>query len=189
MSINWSEITQQVLNYVLPIVIAFVVAKVLPKLSPTTQAGIDWLKGQASHVKNQAAAGILNRVISLVGQKVLAFEQTFIEDMKTKVASGRIDPKDIPGILKEEKDKLLAQLKSELTLQGIWDDAKALLGGEDGLVMKWLDQVLEAQVAQLPPSGLQTQASSGQPAAVALAPVPVAPVVPAAPAVPPPAAA
>lgn len=171
MNVNWNEILQQVLTYVFPLVIGFVVTKLLPKIFPATQAGIDWLKGQAAHVKNQAAAGLLNRVISLVGQKVLAMEQTLIEDLKTKVATGRIDVKDVPAILKEEKEKMLVGLKGELTVQGIWDDVKAVLGGEDGVVMKWLDTVLEAQVAQLPPSGLQTPKATTAVAASADAPV------------------
>lgn len=178
MNVNWSELLQAVLNYVLPIIIGYVIMKLLPKIFPATQAGIDWVKGQAGAVKNEFARGLLNRIITLVGQKVLAFEQTFIEDMKTKVAQGRIEAKDIPGILKEEKEKLLQQLKGELTAQNLWNDAKVILGGEDGLVMKWLDTVLEAQVAQLPPSGLQTSKGS-TPAAVDSAPAPVpAPAVP-----------
>jgi hypothetical protein len=175
MNLNWNEILQSVLNYALPALISFVVLKLLPKLFPATQAGIDWVKNQAANVKNEWARTLLNRVITLVGQKVLAFEQTFIEDMKTKVMQGRIDPKDIPAILKEEKDKLLAQLKAELTVQGLWNDLKVILGGEDGFIIKWLDQVLESQVAQLPPSGLQTRKVADQPAAVEVA---VAPPVP-----------
>lgn len=162
-------------EYLLPLVITFVIAKLLPKIFPATQAGIDWVKGQAGNVKNEFARTILNRAITLVGQKVLAFEQTFIEDMKDKVKQGRISPKDIPAILKEEKEKMLAQLKEELTAQAIWGDVKALVGGgEDSLAMKWLDTVLESQAAQLPPSGLQTRKDLSVPAAVEVAP----PVVP-----------
>jgi hypothetical protein len=173
---NWTEIGQSVLNYVLPIAAGFIILKLLPKLMPTTQAGIDWVKAQAATVKNEAARAILNRGITVVGQHVLAFEQTFIEDMKDKVKNGRIDPKDIPAILQEEKTKMLAVLKDELTAQNLWTDIKALLGGQDGLVTTWLGTVIEAQAAQLPPSGLQTRKDPAVPAAVEL--VPAAPKVP-----------
>lgn len=170
---DWKELLQATLNYVVPIAVGFVVLKLLPKLLPVTQSGIDWVKGQAANVKNELARTVLNRVITLVGQHVLKFEQTFIEDLKDKVKQGRVNPSDIPSILKEEKDKLLQQLKNEITTQGLWENLKELVGGADGsesLVFKWLDTVLESQVAQLPPSGLQTPKTPVQPAAVDLAP-------------------
>jgi hypothetical protein len=177
---NWNDLLQQVLTYVVPILIGIIVLRVLPLLVPATQNGIDWVKAQTANLKNQAVAGLLNRVVALIGQKVLAFEQTFIEDMKTKVQQGRVDPKDIPSILKEEKDKMLAGLKSELTMSGLWKDLQVVLGGDDNFIMKWIDTVLEAQVAKLPPSGLQTPsaltsaAQTAAPAAIAHSVAPAA---------------
>lgn len=188
MHIDWSAILSQFLVPLLIAAGAFVINFLLPKLPGATAHLFDWLKSHTAGIKNAYAKGILDRLITLAGQKVLALENTEIEFLKQEVAAGRITKDQLPALLKGIKDKAMELIKADANAQGIWKIALQIFLGDTSALSNWLGGVVESHVAQLPSSGLSyTMAKPSEPAPAKLASdVPLAAsATPAAPAVPP----
>ena len=155
LSIDWKSYGTMALSWLLTVVMLYAIIPNLGKIPATTGKLFDWLRLQAGHVKNQFAAGVLTRLSDLVLQGVLAVENTAIEDLKAMAAKGALTTETLKEGLLKVKSDVIAQVKAHATAQELWADALIIFGDESTL-LKWLETELEAHVAQLPPSGLQT---------------------------------
>lgn len=174
-NLNW----QQIISAVVDMLIVAVIVPNLPKILPATKSAFDWLQSQAGHVKNQYAAGILQRVSGLLAAKVMAFENTKIEELKALAAAGKISYAQLPALLKQMKDDLIAEAKADLTAQNLWSAALYVFAGSEDALAKWMNSTVETHVSALPPSGLQTSAAPKEKPAMNAAPdEPVLPPVP-----------
>lgn len=162
------------------LIVAIILPKVLVRLPAATHQAFDWLKGRAKTVKNAFAAGVLQRLADLIAQKVLKVENTIIEDLKEKAKDGKMTKAELLDALANAKKAALEAVKADATAQGLWSMAIEVFLGDENALGRWLGDTLEATVAKLPPSGLQTSATPGvKPAAAGLPPgTPVAPAVP-----------
>jgi hypothetical protein len=154
------------LKAVLALFGTFAVPYLLPKLPALTQKMFDWVHDQAAHVKNQYLSGVLQRLSTLVGQRVLAYENTNIEYLKEAAASGRISADELPRLLAEMKQKLMDEVKKDLSLQGLWTVLLQVFAGDESSLTKYVSSLVETHVAALPPSGLQSP-KGGEVAAMA----------------------
>jgi hypothetical protein len=156
--------------------VLFILPFVFKNLPALTANLVEWGKTQAKHVKNNYVSGILQRIIDLIGQKVLMVENSIIEDLKEKAKDGKLTKEELKAGLANAKQAVLDAVKADASAQGLW---KLLLGiflGDENALGKWLGEAVEATVAKLPPSGLQTSAVAGvRPVAANL---PSAPTVP-----------
>jgi hypothetical protein len=150
------EAVSQVLQLILGVLGALITTYLLPKLPQATQNFLAWGKGKAGTVKNQYAAGVLQRLIDLVGQKVLMAENTLIEDLKEKAKDGKLTKEELLECLAKVKQTVLDDVKQYATAQGVWKAALDVFLNDENALQKWIGDVLEATVAKLPPSGLQT---------------------------------
>jgi hypothetical protein len=154
--IDWKTLGPAVLSWLITVVVLYAIISNLKKIPDATGKLFDWLRQQAGHVKNQFAAGVLDRLCNMAEYAVLAAENIAIEDLKAQAASGKLSPEDLLVALKKVKDDVLAKVKEHATAQNLWQDAVILFNGKDDLLMKWLGDVVEAHVSKLPPSGLQS---------------------------------
>jgi len=154
----------------------YIVPVVLVKLPALTTHALDWTKNQAGHVKNAYVAGILQRIIDLIGQKVLMVENTTIEDLKEKAKDGKLTKEELKDALAKAKQSVIDAVKADASAQGIWKLVLNIFMGDEGALGKWVGDAVEAMVAKLPPSGLQTSATAGvRPAAANLPSSPTVP--------------
>jgi hypothetical protein len=144
------------LSWLLTAVVVYALIPNLSKIPVATGKFFDWLKTQAGHIKNQFAAGVLQRLSDLAFQAVQVAENIAIEDLKAQAATGKLSPADLLVALKKVKDDVLAQIRLHATAQELWKDALYIFGNSEGALLNWLDQNIESHVANLPPSGLQT---------------------------------
>lgn len=165
----------KILMLILESLAALLALYLAPKAVPATQAGLEWLKGQAGTVKNQWAAGTLQRMTDLLGMKVLAAENTLIEDLKMAAADGKLTKEELIAALQKVKGQVIEDAKSHASAQGLLELVMKVFMSDNAAFEKWLNDTTEALVAKLPPSGLQT--SKDGIAAPAIAPAPVAVVV------------
>lgn len=189
---HWSDILGWVVTILALVFGGGSILVLLPKLPQITNAGFDWLKKNAEIKGHEAVSAVLQRVIVFVRTKVLEYENTFVEDLKSKAADGALNGEELKQAYETLAKKFRDDMKEMLTLAGLWDVFKSLMGGgTEAGAFKVLDTLKEAAVAQLPPSGLQTTSplslipSAMEVGAEKAAVKPVEP----APAVPPPAAA
>lgn len=174
-NLNW----QQILTAIFDMLIVAVIIPNLTKIIPATKHAFDWLQGQAGHVKNQYAAGILQRVSGLLAAKVMAYENTKVEELKALAAAGKISYAQLPSLLKQMKNDLIADAKADLTAQNLWAAALYVFAGSEDALAKWMNSTVETHVSALPPSGLQTSAAPKEKPAMYNAPdEPVLPPVP-----------
>jgi hypothetical protein len=159
--INWTEVAVPIIQWAL----AALVIYILPFIVPLTPRVFEAIKNQTEKVKNDYARGVLRRLNEVVGQKVLAAENTAIENLKEKAADGKLTKEELDQALKEVKAQVWADIKSELTAEGIWKQLLYIFGGNDNVVVEYIagaQGLIEAHVASLPPSGLQTCTLDGQ---------------------------
>jgi len=154
MHFDWQSFLSQFLVPLLIAAGAFVVNYLLPKLPGATSHFFDWIKSHTAGIKNAYAKGILDRLITLAGQKVLALENTEIEFLKQEVAAGRVTKEQLPALLKGVKDRAMELIKADANAQGIWKIALQIFLGDTSALSNWLGGVVESHVAQLPASGL-----------------------------------
>lgn len=152
-----SYLLSEGLKLVSLVISGFIVPVVLPKLPSLTARFFDWLSASAGHANNQFVAGVLQRLSTMVEQKVLAYENTEIEFLKEQAAAGKITKDNIPGLLAKMKEDLLAEVKQDATAHGLWDVSTKLFAGNEAALSVWLSGMVETHVAALPPSGLQTK--------------------------------
>ncbi len=150
---NWQTIGNTLLAPALLMVGGLIINYLLPMLPGATGHFFDWLKTRTAGMKNVGMRNLLDHAITLAGQKVLALEQTEVAYLQQQVASGAITKAQLPALLAGVKQKAMDSVKSDLTAQGLLQDVMALFGGSDGSFTKWLGDVVESHVAQLPPSG------------------------------------
>ena len=165
MNFDWDFLTSNGLKGLVILVIVMLIIPALPKLPGLTKAGIDWVVAQAKKVHNEYASGVLQRLSTMAGALVLAYENTEIEKLKEKAAKGEITWDALPLLLKQLKADLMAQLQSHSTASGLWSAALTLFAGNEEALKKWVDSVVEAHVSQLPASNLQTGPSPAMAAA------------------------
>lgn len=177
----WSTLGAEGLKILLELVAALVATVLLPRIPGLTKAAFDAAKSKAGTMQNQFAAGILSRLAIVVEDKVLAWENTVIEDLKEKAADGRLSKDELTAEYGKLKDKFQGEVKDLAQAQKLWEMGLAVFGGSEEALKKWLDQTKEAAVAKLPPSGLQSSVDGVHKPALALTK-------PEAPPVPPPAA-
>ena len=106
-------------------------------------------------IKHTNAKAVLDRLISLSGQKVLALEQTEIALIKSRFSKGTITKEQLPSILLGVKELAISTIKRDATAQGIWNDAVNICGSPESVEL-WLKDLIESQVAQIPSSGLKS---------------------------------
>lgn len=155
-SIDWKTLGHAVLSWLITVVVLYAIIPNLKKIPDATGKLFDWIRLQASHVKNQFAAGVLKRLSDLAEYAVLAAENIAIEDLKVLAAKGSLSPDDLKAALLKVKDDVMKQVKDHATAQNLWDYAVQIFNGKEDLLTKWLGDIIEAHVSKLPPSGLQT---------------------------------
>lgn len=163
------ELLTKLLTLGLELLGGLIVAYLLPKLPAATSNFIEWGKANAAKTKSEYANGLIRRMIDLLGAKVLAAENTLIQDLKEAAADGKVTKEELAAALKKVKEQVIADAKATASAQGIWGVIQdTLFKGDSVTVDKWLGDTVEALVAKLPPSGLQTVAASnlGAPAIV-----------------------
>ena len=151
---DWHSILTQVFTPVLTALALVLVNYLLPKLPGATQHFFDWIKGHTASIKNDYTRGVLNSMIALAGQKVLALENTEIVYIKQQLAAGKITKDQLPTLLKGVKERAMAQIKADATATGVFKDATNVFMGNESALTTWLSDVVESQVAQLPSIGL-----------------------------------
>ena len=156
LSIDWKSYGMAALTWLFTMVMLYAIIPNLGKIPTATGKLFDWFRLQAGHVKNQFAAGVLGRLSDMVEYAVLAAENIAISDLKTLAASGKLSPDDLKAALLKVKNDVLDQVKANASAQQLWADALLIFNGNDNLLLKWLESALEAHVAKLPASGLQT---------------------------------
>jgi hypothetical protein len=170
-----NQIVQEYLPKVVATIVAtggaLVVNYVLPKIPGLTQFLIDLARHKASTLKNTYVKSVLDQIIALAGQKVLALENTEIQYLKAQAAAGNITSAELPALLAGIKNTAIQSIKADASAQELWTAALAIFGGNEAALIKWISDLIESHVAQLPPSGLQTS-STNAPPAMAKAPSP-----------------
>jgi hypothetical protein len=145
-------------------VLALVALYLLPKLPKATGYLFDRLKAQTQLVENDLARTVLLRLQDLVRQRVLQVENTVIEGLKEKARDGKLTKEELADELQKVKLQTLNDIREVATLQGLWDLGMKLFVKDTAPgagLYGWLDKELEAVVATLPPSGLQSPAIVG----------------------------
>lgn len=170
MDINWSEILVTVLEALGALIITYL----LPKLPKATKAFIEWSENKAHAMKHEAAGLVLGRLFRVVGDKVLALENTAIESLKEAAKDGKITKEELPALLAKVKASAIEQVKAEASAGALWEDAKKVFSGSEDALLKWVSGSIETHVATLPASGLQT----GEAPAMKSVPVPPPPAPP-----------
>lgn len=143
----------------------------------------DLLTVQAQGGQNNYVQGVLQRLIALAGQKVLMLEQTEVQYLKQQLAAGQISSAQLPGLLMGIKDEAVKAVLQDAKAHGLWAQADKIFNGDGASLDKWLADVIESQVAQLPKTSLGS-ARIPKPAtvqAVSLAQLPPVPELAAAP--------
>lgn len=129
---------------------------------------------QAQAGQNNYVQGVMQRLIALAGQKVLMLEQTEVAYLKQQLASGNITQAQLPGLLMGIKDHAVAAVLADAKAHGLWAQADKVFNGDGASLDKWLADVIESQVAQLPKAGLNAaiipSASTAKAVSVAQAP-------------------
>lgn len=159
--LNWQNVVLPILETILGLIGAWVAATLLPKLPELTRNFVEWSKAHVQVTKNTYANGILARLVDLVGAKVLMLENTLIEDLKEAAKDGKITKEELLAALAKVKDQAIADVKTHASALGIFEIAKSLFLGDEKKLDSWLSDVVEATVAKLPPSGLQTAKAPG----------------------------
>lgn len=129
-----------------------------------TKVGVAMLKARVEHIsiqgdidRNTKSKQVLQRLIDLAQQKVLMLEQTVVEDLKDQVRSGKLPVADLPTAAMKVKDSAVQTVKRDADATGLWKEASEIFKGNEADLVTWLADVVESQVCQLPPSGLQTR--------------------------------
>jgi hypothetical protein len=138
------------------VVLLFVINYGIQFIPGLTQHLFAALQHYAGMVKNNYVKGILDRLITLAGQKVLMIEQTEIDFLKKQALAGKVSKDQLPTLLAGAKQAALDAVKTDASAQGLWESALKIFGTNETAMQKWLADVVESQVNQLPPSGLQT---------------------------------
>lgn len=153
----------------LQVVGAMMALYVLPKI-PFTKSLFTPINSAIGNVKNAYIRGVLQRLVDLIAQKVLVAENTMIEGLKEKAKDGKLTKDELQEELKKVRDTVLADVKEFATAQGLWDLALKIFMGDESALTKWVGDAMEAVVAKLPASGLQTTTNSNVAPAMASAP-------------------
>ena len=164
---NILEVVLKIGLLALEVAAALVATYLVPKLPQATASFLTWSKNKAAGVKNAYAAGVLQRLIDLVGQKVLMVENTIIEDLKEAAKDNKITKEEMKACLAKAKQTVLDSVKADASAQGLWKLALEIFLDNESALGKWLDDALEATVAKLAPSGLQTSKDGVTPPAAA----------------------
>lgn len=116
--------------------------------------GVTYLKVRITLVEDAKTKSLLDNLVTLAGQKVLMVQQTVISDMKRAVVEGSVKKEDLPKLLATAKSSAIEAIKRDAQALGVWGSAVDKMGDANAL-LNWLSDVVESQVAQLPPSGLR----------------------------------
>lgn len=151
---DWHSIFMMVIQGALALLLTTVVptllVPLLPKIPALTQHLLTWAQSQAAGVKSAYAQGVLNRLIALAGQKVLALENTEVAYLQQQLSSGTITPSQLPALLAGVKQKAVDAVKADAAAQGLWSMALGVFLGDNAGLNNWLGDVIESHVAQLP---------------------------------------
>lgn len=158
MAIDWNHVLQEVLIPVVAGAGVLAVNYVLPKLPGATQHLFDWLKSKTAGIKNDTMRSMLDHVVTLAGQKVYALEQTEVAYIQQQYKDGKITKDQLPQLMAGIKQKAIDSVRGDLNAQGILKDVSGLFGGNPAAMTKWLGDVIESHVSQLPATGLGTPA-------------------------------
>lgn len=152
MNVNWNEVLSPLLTAILSIV----VTSLLPLIVKLTQRGFKWIDLKTDTVKNDYVRGLLDRLETIISDRVQHYENTAIEDLKEMAQSGKLSWAALPEALKSVKDDVLAEIKDDATAQNLWNDLLLIFGGNEQMMKSYLSKQVETHVAKLPPSNLQT---------------------------------
>jgi hypothetical protein len=158
MAIDWSGIVKDTLVPAVATAGVLVVNYILPKLPGATAHLFDWMKSRTAGIKNSTMRNVLDHVITLAGQKVLALEQTEVAFIQQQLKDGKISKDQLPALMAGVKQKAIDSVKVDLTAQGLMKDVEGIFGGSPSSMTKWLGDVVESHVSQLPSTGLGTPA-------------------------------
>ncbi len=147
---------QQVLPKVLVAALLLLINYGLKYVPGVTQHLFGMGEHKVGTMKDIYVKGILYRFVTLAEQKVLMLENTEIQYIKTQAAAGMVTPAQLPTLLAGVKNKAIEAVKADASAQGLWATATSIFGGNEAALVKWLGDVIESNVAKLPPSGLQT---------------------------------
>lgn len=180
--VDWHNILgyiiQGAMALALTTVLPTVLIPLLPKIPALTQHLLDWVKHQAAGVQNAYAAGVLNRLISLAGQKVLALENTEVAYLREQLSSGTITTAQLPTLMAGVKQRAIDAVKADANSQGLWKIALSVFLGSDSALTNWLGDVVESHVAQLSSNPTNSKVAPSTPAPSTTAALKAAPAVP-----------
>ena len=155
-SIDWKSLGMAALSWTLTVVVLYAIIPNLTKIPQLTGKLFDWLEAQEKHVSNQYASGVLVRLSTLAKEAVLVMENTAIEDLKTLASTGTLSMDGLKTALDKVKTDTVTMVQTHATAQELWSDALYVVAGKEDALKMWLGDVVEAHVASLPSSGLQT---------------------------------
>lgn len=149
---DWTQLATQIIT---PILLALISAfGVL--LIAFTKAATTYLQDRLTIGQSSASKDLMDKLIVLASQKVLAAEQTAMETLKSEVATGKLNKDNIPAELVRIKQSTVDAVRRDANAQGFWADAQKLFQGNEAALVAWLSDVIEGEVHKLPPSGLQS---------------------------------
>jgi hypothetical protein len=120
-----------------------------------TQHFFTWVQAKVGIVKNEHLKGVLQHVVAFAGQKVLMLENTEIAYLKQQAAAGNISKDQLPKLLQGVKDTAVDATVTDAKATGLWPLAIQFFGGSESSALKWLGDVVESHVSQIPSSGIQ----------------------------------
>lgn len=151
--IDWATLAIQIF---IPLMGFFLIT-----LTVFTKMGITYLSKRTSLVSNAQMRETLDKLVSLAGQKVLMMEQTIVAGLKADVESGKVSRDDLPKLLQSVKARTVAAIKRDASAMGVWKTGCSTFGNSQEAIERWLEDVIESQVAQLKPAGLKSPVTSG----------------------------
>lgn len=175
MHFEWSEVPSMLGTLILALLGlngGSLTIAVLTKLPALTTHFYEWSKTQAAGVKSAYAAQLMQRVLGIVHIVVVKAENTWIEEIKEALKDGTLTKDELKTALTNVKTKVLAEIQSHIAAQGIGALLMTVFLGNQDAFDKWLDAAVEAEVAKLPASGVQTSNGKGLPAVAVAAPTP-----------------
>lgn len=156
MQIDWQNVMNHAVVPAAVAAIGLVVNYLLPKLPGATGHLFDYLKSRTAGMKNLAMRNLLDHVITLAGQKVMALEQTEVAFIQEQLAAGKLTKDQLPAMMAGIKQKAIDAVRNDLSAQGLFPQITSLFSGSPDAFVKWLDAVIESQVGQLPASGVES---------------------------------
>lgn len=122
-------------------------------LMVATKYLISYLHARVASIKDENTRALLDRLVTIAGQKVLMIEQTVIASLRKDLEAGKITKNDLPALLVEAKKQAVASVIRDSAAMGSWQGAVSLFGKSED-AEKWLGDVVESHVAKMAPSKL-----------------------------------